>query len=137
MNWAEFKEAAPELAAVGKERFDRTGIVLLGSTRKDGTARISPVEHFIFEGELYLGMMWRSLKALDLRRDPRCAVNSAVIDKNDTAGEFKLRGRAVEVSEPETVDRYCRAVKEATGWCPEGPFHLFRIDVDSAVFIKH
>ncbi|HEU4760187.1 MAG TPA: hypothetical protein VFT91_09440 [Dehalococcoidia bacterium] len=89
MNWHAFAQATPELAALGKERFDRTGIVLVGSTRKDGTARISPVEHFIFEGELYLGMMWQSRKALDLLRDPRCVVHSAVIDKNDPAGEFQ------------------------------------------------
>ena len=137
MNWSELEAATPELAALGKERFDRTGIVLLGSTRRDGTARVSPVEFFFFEGELYLGMMWQSRKALDLLRDPRCAVNSAVIDKNDTAGEFKLRGRAVDVRDADTVERYCRTLKEATGWRPEGSFHLFRVDIESAHFIKY
>ncbi|MBI2912397.1 MAG: pyridoxamine 5'-phosphate oxidase family protein, partial [Chloroflexi bacterium] len=97
----------------------------------------SPCEFFIWEGDLFLGMMWQSRKALDLLRDPRCVVHSAVIDKNDPAGEFKLRGKAVDVRDPATVERYCHALKEATGWRPEGPFHLFGIDIDHAVHIKY
>src|SRR3990172_702778 len=137
MNWADFAREAPELARLGAERFERTGVVLVGTVRKDGSPRISPCEFFFFEGQLFLGMMWRSRKALDLLRDPRCVVHSAVIDKNDPAGEFKLRGTAVDVRDPATVERYCHALKEATGWRPEGPFHLFRIDVENAVHIKY
>jgi hypothetical protein len=34
--WAEFVEAAPELAAYGAERFEVPGFIYLGSTRVDG-----------------------------------------------------------------------------------------------------
>ena len=46
--------------------------------------RISPVEPLIADGHLYLGMMWRSRKALDLLRDPRCTVHSTVSERNGT-----------------------------------------------------
>ncbi len=137
MNWAEFKEAAPELAELGEERFERTGVVLVGTVRRDGTPRISPVEFLFLDGDLFLGMMWQSRKALDLLRDPRCLVHSAVIDKNDPAGEFKIRGRAVNIDDPAVIERYCQALQEATNWRPEGPFHLFAVDIDHAVHIKY
>jgi len=137
VNWSDFASEAPELADLGRDRFDRTGVVLVGSVRKGGSPRISPCEFFFFEGEVYLGMMWQSRKALDLLRDPRCVVHSAVIDKNDPAGEFKLRGRAVDVPDPDIVERYCQALHEATQWRPEGPFHLFALDIESAAFIKY
>jgi hypothetical protein len=76
LSWSEFAAPAPELAALGKERFDQTGLILLGSIRKNGWPRISPVEPIISEGRLYLGMMWQSRKALDLLRDPRCVVHN-------------------------------------------------------------
>lgn len=137
MNWAQFAEAAPEIARRGRERFDRTGMLFVGTVRKDGSPRVSACEFFFFEGELYLGMMWQSRKALDLLRDPRCVLHSAVIDKNDVGGEFKLRGRAIDVRDPDTIERYCRALKEATGWRPEGPLHLYALDIQSATFIEY
>jgi hypothetical protein len=82
-------------------------------------------------------MMWQSRKALDLMRDPRCAVQSAVTDKAVSGGEFKLRALAVEMSDTGLIERYARALLEATGWRPEGPFHLFAIDIESAALIEY
>src|SRR3990172_2615138 len=105
MNWADFAREAPELARLGAERFERTGVLLVGTVRKDGTPRVSACEFFFFEGQLFLGMMWQSRKALDLLRDPRCVVHSAVINKSGEAGEFKLRGRAVAVQDTNIIER--------------------------------
>ena len=41
MNWAEFAEAAPELAEFGRERLEKHDLLLLGTIRNDGSARIS------------------------------------------------------------------------------------------------
>jgi hypothetical protein len=134
VTWSEFEAAAPELARRGRERFDATGLALVGSLRKDGWPRISPVEPFVYDGDIWLGMMWRSMKALDLRRDDRCVVHSTVADKDGTEGEFKLYGRAVEVHDREVRDGYCEVLKEAIGWAPEGDeWHLFKLDIDEAV----
>lgn len=97
MNWEELQQAAPELTEQGEGLFDRSGVVLLGAIRKDGWPCISPVEPVVHQGNLYLGMMWRSLKALDLLRDPRCTVNSTIADRHATGGGFKLHGRAADV----------------------------------------
>ncbi len=40
MNWKEFKSAAPELAARAEELFESTGVLLVGTVRKDGSPRI-------------------------------------------------------------------------------------------------
>src|SRR5436309_3166786 len=93
--WQDFEEAAPELAALGRERIERPGFVLVGTIRRDGTPRISPVGAGIMEGHLGLNMLRDSLKARDLLRDPRILVHSAVLHAGDPNDEFKLRGRAV------------------------------------------
>ena len=138
MTWEEFKQSAPELAALGEERFERAGLVLVGTIRKNGWPRISPVEPLIVNGKLYLGMMWQSRKALDLLRDPRCVVHSTISDRHATEGEFKLYGKAVDVQEPEERRRYSVALSEKMGWDPETPgeseYHLFAIEVESAAF---
>jgi Pyridoxamine 5'-phosphate oxidase len=135
MNWDEFKAAAPELAGLGEGLFERAGVVLVGTIRKDGSPRISPVEPLITDGELFLGMMWQSLKALDLLRDPRCTIHSAVSDREGAEGEFKLYGRAVDVHDLEVRRRYGDALYQKIGFRPEEPnYHLFSVDIFSAAF---
>jgi Pyridoxamine 5'-phosphate oxidase len=136
MNWTEFSQAAPELAQLFRERLDRTGLALLGTVRKDGTPRISPLEAEVFEGDLLLGMMW-SKKALDLIRDPRCLVHTVVSNKESTEGEVKLRGRAVDVTDQGLRERSAQHSFDKTGWRPEEPYHLFWLDIEDAAYIKY
>ena len=137
VTWQQFASVAPELAALGEAQFARTGLALVGTLRRDGWPRISPVEPFIVDGELYLGMMWRSVKALDLLRDPRCVVHSTVSDREGTEGEFKVYGRAVEVTDLEERGRFGDAVYTAIGFRPEEPeFHCFAIAIESVAFAQ-
>ena len=135
--WADFETAAPELAALGRERFARAGIVLVGTIRNDGTPRISPVEFYVVEGHLMLGMMWQSFKARDLERDPRCLVHSVVTSRAGNEGEFKLRGRAVNVADAALRKAYGDATEAEIDWRPTEPFHLFSLDVESAAFVVY
>ena len=82
MTWGEFSKEATELAAAAERLFDDPGVVMVGTIRKDGSPRISPVEPLITEGQLYLGMMWKSLKARDLPRDPRCTIHNLIRDRH-------------------------------------------------------
>ncbi|HET9475854.1 MAG TPA: pyridoxamine 5'-phosphate oxidase [Dehalococcoidia bacterium] len=135
MHWSEFAAAAPDLARMGEERLEKWGLCLVGTIRKDGTPRISPVEPIITGGKLYLGMMWRSTKALDLLRDPRCLVHSIISDKAGTEGEFKLRGRAIDIRDPGEREGYCVALYEKIKWRPEGDdWHLFALDIEHAAY---
>ena len=137
VTWADFAAASPELAARGLARFDATGLSLIGTLRRDGSPRISAVEPFIFEGQLALGMMWRSMKALDLRRDRRCVVHSTVVDKDGTDGEFKVYGQAHEIDDRAIRDRYCADLRTATGWAPEGDeWHLWLVDISQVSWFR-
>ena len=110
---------------------------MVGTLRRDGWPRISPVEPFIVDGQLYLGMMWRSRKALDVLRDPRCVVHSTVSDRQGSEGEFKVYGRAVEVTDLKERSRFAEAVFEAIGYRPEEPeFHCFAIVIESVAFTR-
>ena len=132
--WPAFKEAAPELAAQAEELFEEVGVVLLGTIRKDGSPRISPVEPLFVDGELQLGMMWQSLKALDLLRDPRCTVHNCITDRMAPHGEFKLHGVAAGIQDLDRRKRYCEELKKKINWAPKEPkFHVFEIaDIKSA-----
>ncbi len=136
MSWEEFEIACPELAGLGEERLRRQELCLVGTVRKNGWPRISPCEPDFAAGQLFLGMMWQSPKAVDLLRDPRCAVHSCTSDRMGAEGDFKLYGRAVDVSEPELREAYRDAIRSRIDWAPDEPnYHLFAIDVESAGFV--
>ena len=131
--------AAPELAADVKRRFEATGLGLLATLRKNGFPRISGIEPSFAVGEMWLGMMDGSLKALDLRRDPRLAVHSATADKDVTEGDARVTGVAKElVKGDEGWDGYVAHLREHSGFDPDAgiPFHVFRIDVSELMFLK-
>lgn len=137
LSWAQFAAEEPRIAGLAEERFAVTGLCLIGTLRANGFPRISPVEPLIHAGELYLGMMWRSRKAGDLLRDPRCAVNSIVADKDGTEGEVKLYGHARDVKDPQEREAYCVALHAAIGWRPENDeFHLFALRISQAAYLR-
>lgn len=135
MSWDAFESACPELATLARTRFEHDELVMLGTIRSDGSPRISPCEVDFAEGHLFLGMMWRSKKALDLRRDPRCVVHSVTCDRMGTNGDLKLYGRMANVQDPGLREAYRRTIKARIDWEPDEPeFHLFSLDVETAGF---
>jgi len=48
-------------------------------------------------------------------------------------GDAKISGRAVEITDPATFDRFVGEEKEEKGEEPPQPFHLFRADVGEIV----
>jgi len=132
MLWHEFEEAAPQLAALGRRRFEATHVALLGTLRRDGTPRISPVEPYLVRGRLLLGVLGASRKAHDLLRDPRCTLLSSVSDVNGSEGEFRLDGRALPVIDPALLG----ADTEAWWNTVEGSdARVFTIDIAGAAHI--
>ena len=99
MWWSEFERQVPDFAHEIRERLEGPGIVLVGTTRRDGSSRISPVEAVFERGQLYFDMMWRSQKALDLLQDQRIEVHAAVADPD--APQHKVRGRVEETHDAE------------------------------------
>ena len=136
MRWQEFEEQCPELAELTAARLARDQLVLLGTLRPDGSPRISAVECDITAGNLLIGMINRSVKALDLFRDPRATVHSWPPGKDNPDGDVKLYGRAVEVTDPEVKRAYEDAIFKRIAWRPHEPYHCFAVDVESAGFLK-
>jgi Pyridoxamine 5'-phosphate oxidase len=94
MKWSEIARGQPRLSALAQERLIHPGVVLVVTTRRDGTPRLSPVEPLVMDGDLWLSMMWQSTKARDLLRDPRILVHSVITSREGSEGEFKIRGSA-------------------------------------------
>lgn len=136
--WQDAVDAAPELADAVQKRFEATGLGFLATLRPDGAPRIGGIEPSFWSGEVWLGMMWESTKALDLRRDPRFSLHAASIDKQVEAGDARISGRAIEIADEETKERVGERFGEQTDFDPEsaGPFHLFKIDVGELFFLK-
>ncbi|MGH2682982.1 MAG: pyridoxamine 5'-phosphate oxidase family protein [Actinomycetota bacterium] len=136
MRWDEFEEQCPEIAKTARDRFAHDELVMLGTLRKDGSPRISPCELDLTAGHLFLGMMWRSPKALDLKRDPRIVVHSVTCNREGTEGDVKLYGRAVDVTDGELRAAYREAIRNRIDWAPdEGTYHLFSLDVGGAAHV--
>lgn len=128
MNWAALSTAAPDLAQTAERRFGAFRHHVLATLRKDGSPRTSGLEVRFLHGELWLGMMPHSLKALDLRRDPRFALQANPGSGTDPdGGDIRIGGRAVEVEDPDLKGAYVKEVE------PPQPFHLFRAELTEVV----
>ncbi|MFE9887477.1 pyridoxamine 5'-phosphate oxidase family protein [Streptomyces scopuliridis] len=127
--WADFVSAEPRFAETVQRRFEKHTHHVLATLRKDGSPRVTGLEVTFRFGELWLGMMPNSLKALDLTRDPRFALHANPGEGGEMAdGDVKVAGRAVEVTDEETLVRFAATVK------PPLPFHLFGVDLGEVVW---
>lgn len=126
VSWNELEQREPELAAQVREIFDRHVHKTMATLRADGSPRISGTEVDFHGGDAWLGSMWQARKALDLLRDPRVAIHSALGDLEDGTADAKIAGRALAVDDPAEIARVAEKA-------PPGPFHLFRLDIDEVV----
>jgi hypothetical protein len=114
--WSEVEAAAPELAAEARRLLDAHTHKTLATLRKDGSPRISGTEAQFEDGELWFGAMAQSVKALDLRRDPRFALHSGSDDPPQWTADAKVAGTVEEVDS-------------------DGSSHRFRADVTEVVVV--
>jgi hypothetical protein len=135
VNWKEFASSAPEIAGHFEKQLAETQLVLLGTNSASGWPRISPCEAYLADGDLMLGMMWQSRKALDLLRDSRLTVTTAQCDREAAKGDVKLYGHGVPVDEPERKKALGDAQEAVINWRPSEPFHVFALDVRRASYI--
>lgn len=129
LRWSDLADQQPKLADLAEEKLIGPGVLLIGTTRRDGSARITGVEPLLMDGELWLSMMRRSTKALDLSRDPRISLNS-IITGPEPAVEIKLRGIVSVATEAAAHQRYAAKVTSDLGWQPVvGQFVLFTVGI--------
>jgi hypothetical protein len=131
-SWQQVVATEPAFAQAARELFDAHVHKTIATLRRDGSPRISGIEAFFFEEDLWFGSMWEARKALDLRRDPRFALHSASVDPPAWQGDAKLSGRAEEITEPARIE----AVLRAHGQQPPGRSHIFRADPSEVVLTR-
>jgi Pyridoxamine 5'-phosphate oxidase len=132
ISWHELETAAPAIAKLARQRLELSRVALLGTLRKDGSPRISPVEPYLSDGHLLFGVMSRSLKTRDLLRDPRCVLHSAITSPDAGEAEFKLYGRAMEA--PAELRQGC-----VRGWWqaqPSAAAVVFELCIDHATLVE-
>jgi hypothetical protein len=133
MRWSSVEEQQPRLAEAGRRRLIGPGVVLVATIRRDGTPRLSPVEPFLLDGDLWLSMMPTSTKARDLDRDPRVLVHSVVTSRDGGEGEFKVRGLVRDEPSRAVQERYA-----SLGWSPTpGRFRLFAVDLADITVVRY
>lgn len=138
--WTSFAVEAPEIADLAARRIAATGLLMLGTVRRDGFPRISPVEPtlagdemVLHDGKLWLGMMPGSTKSRDLQRDGRLALHTATADKMVSDGDVKLWGVATFIDDRPTLERMADDIQASVGHRFEvGEFDAFDIDLQGA-----
>ena len=133
MDWRDVEAAEPGLAATVREEFERRGLVLVGTLTADGSPRISAVAPGFVDGGLWLGMMWRSRKAVDLLRDPRLVLHSPICTNRGDEVEAIVRGEALAVPDEEAYERFRAAFPGV--W--QGRFHLFRVELETVSIVRY
>ena len=137
MRWCEIAAQQPALGAVVHDQLIGPGVLLAGTTRRDGSARISGAEPLIMDGELWLSMMPASTKARDLDRDPRILLHS-IVTSPAPAAEIMIRGTVRTETARDVRREYAAAVAARLGWQPiPGEFALFTVDVEDVTYIGH
>ena len=138
MNWQEFLKAAPQIGALADEAFNDEHLAILGTLRANGWPRISPCEVYFVEGEMLLGMMPDSAKALDLRRDARISVVNGQEHREPKRGDIKLYGTAREIprAQGRLRGRFADAQEAAIGWRPPDDIPIFAVEIESAAYIS-
>jgi Pyridoxamine 5'-phosphate oxidase len=131
-SWQDLELGAPEIARLGIDRINAAHIALLGTVRRDGSPRISPIEPYFASGQLLVGAMAWSQKAADLARDPRFVLHTSVSGPDSGEGELKLYGSAIKAS-PQLRGATARAWW--SGWPPDKAI-VFCLRIDKAVFIE-
>jgi hypothetical protein len=129
-SFSDIETEEPAFAARVKAAFDAHGHKILATLRRNGAPRVSGIEARFTDGELWLAGMPRSVKFVDLRRDPRMALHSGSDEPDAFTADAKVSGRAVEVTDPGELAAFAGAGEVPTA---AQPFELFRIDLDQVV----
>ena len=131
-SWGEIETAEPEFVARVRERLDAGLHKTIATLRADGAPRISGIETFFAEGELWFGSMpGRARRSTcSATRATRCTAPRR--RPGGWLGEAKFAGRAEEILEPE---RRLRDLPHPRCGAAGPDAQLFRADIDEMVLI--
>jgi hypothetical protein len=130
--WQDVVDSEPEFAAEVQQVFDSHKHKTIATLRRDGSPRLSGLEFEFNGGEVTFGMMPKSQKCNDLRRDPRTEIHSASVDSDGDEGAWqgdaRISGRAREITDPDERAKFTDS--------PADAYPLFALDINRVVRIK-
>ena len=136
LTWEQFELAAPEIAGRGRKLIERFQFIFVGTLTRDGSPRVTPVEAYIIDGHLLVNMIPRSLKALDLLRDPRIYVHAPVTAKSGNE-ELKLAGEAAVLEDRRLKTTLDDLFWQMIEWRPAPDSHYFELRMRRAAFVTY
>ena len=129
--WQDVVDSEPTFAAEVRDVLDAHRHKTIATLRRDGSPRVSGLEIEFSAGDVTFGMMPRSRKLADLRRDPRTEIHSASFliegEEESWIGDARLSGRAREITDTDERARLTDAP-------PGAP--IFVLDIELVVRIK-
>ena len=131
-SWNDFSREAPGLASRAQTFLDARRHKTIATLRRGGAPRLSGTETFFHASDIWFGSMWRSQKALDLRRDPRFALHSGSEEPPDWRGDVSISGSAIEIDDA-TVKA---EIAEEIGGASAEPWPLFRAELGDVVVVQ-
>ena len=143
-SWNDFTQTEPELAARARALVSSTTNCVLATIRADGSPRVSGIDPFFRDQDLWIGCMPGSRKGADLDRDPRLALHGipwesrrtkeGVADPGDA--DVKLTGRAVRLGDDEATARILAEYFAEIGVEePSEGGDLYTIDLETVVVV--
>jgi hypothetical protein len=142
-SWNDFELLQPDLAERAHAILSATTNCVLGTIRADGSPRLSGIDPFFLEGELWLGSMAGSRKGADLRRDPRLALHGVPWESRKIKegradpgpGDAKVTGRAVAIDDPAEIQRIFQIYFADLEYDAPADGELFHVDLASVVTV--
>lgn len=137
--WTDLDRIEPDLAERGRAILASATNAVLATVRADGSPRLSGIDPFFADGELWIGSMPGARKADDLARDPRLALHGVpwesrrlrdgAADPGDA--DVKLTGAAVEVTDPAQISGASASFAADRGFEPPEGGRYYRIELTS------
>lgn len=142
-SWNDVETAVPELGARSRSILASTTNCVLGTIRADGSPRLSGIDPFFLEGELWIGCMDGSRKGADLHRDPRLSLHGIPWEsrkikegrEDPGLGDAKVTGRAVPIEDRAEIRRIFGIYFADLEYDTPDEGELFRVDIDTVVTV--
>lgn len=128
MSWQTLEASDAELAAFGARRLGDSDVAYLATVDGSGAPRLHPVTPILAPGHVFVFMEPTSPKGHDLERGSRYALHCTVEDDQGGGGEFRIRGTARRITDPDLR----RLAAERASYEPADSYVLFELLVDDA-----
>lgn len=126
-SWSEFEDEAPDLARSVRARFENHPHHVLGTISRSGAPRLSGINVFFNDGQMWFGSMPGARKVDDLDRDRRVSIHSATLSEDLAGGDARVSGEVRDLD-----------ISLARKWRPANPDggRFFSVEIRRAHLVE-